>query len=468
MEKPIHTRSIRGRTVRFFVPRPSDAVLKQHRAGTFADEPMLELALGALSPGAHILEVGSGVGNATLFLALFANPARIVPIEPNEQASAILRENVEMNSVACVDFSYLGKALGSRPRQAFLELRYQTNLGSGYLREGPGPIEVVTGDSLLNSQYFDLVIIDLPGEAGEILEGLEALVCRCRPALLVIVRRHREAAVTEFLRRRGFAVAGSASRNPSLVAMLYKAEQREIVDSASPPPNHIRGTVSRFSLDGEEFCFFIKNRFDTIQAEHFAGRLYEAEELLLMQSVIVPGACVLDCGANVGNHTAYFEKTCKAGTVVALEPNPEAIALLRINCALNGLERTDLSLLGIALGESDSSAVMRVLNPDNMGGAQVVSAAEGPVRVRRGDDVLAEYRFGFLKIDAEAMELAVLRGLADTIARDRPAIFVEVDDHNTEAFGEWCRHAGYVVRSRYRRHLRCENYMVIAISQATD
>jgi FkbM family methyltransferase len=59
---------------------------------------------------------------------------------------------------------------------------------------------------------------------------------------------------------------------------------------------------------------------------------------------------VLDVGANIGNHTVFFEKILGASKVIPIEPVSRAIDLLRLNVSLNRLMRTDLCYLGVAFG----------------------------------------------------------------------------------------------------------------------
>ena len=47
-------------------------------------------------------------------------------------------------------------------------------------------------------------------------------------------------------------------------------------------------------------------------------------------------------------------------------------------------------------------------------------------------DDLGSADIGFIKIDVEGFESAVLRGARQTIARDRPTIFVEIEEQHTK------------------------------------
>ena len=68
-----------------------------------------------------------------------------------------------------------------------------------------------------------------------------------------------------------------------------------------------------------------------------------------------------------------------------------------------------------------------------------------------------------MKIDVEGMELAVLEGLKETIATQRPKIFIEIDDKNVEAFAAWRRAAGYRVLERFRRYQWNENFLITPV-----
>ena len=73
----------------------------------------------------------------------------------------------------------------------------------------------------------------------------------------------------------------------------------------------------------------------------------------------------------------------------------------------------------------------------------VLHEGAGDIRLAPGDDLFADEQVGFLKIDVEGAEMAVLRGLVQTIERCRPPMMIEVDDTNLEEFERFCSEHRY-------------------------
>jgi hypothetical protein len=99
---------------------------------------------------------------------------------------------------------------------------------------------------------------------------------------------------------------------------------------------------------------------------------------------------------------------------------------------------------------------------NNLGGTtlQITDGEEGLPLVR-GDDMLMQRQVDFIKMDVEGMEMLALAGLAETIARWRPPMFIEVENRNAKAFREWLEAHRYVTVDTYRRYPSNENYMVV-------
>lgn len=226
------------------------------------------------------------------------------------------------------------------------------------------------------------------------------------------------------------------------------------VDDLAEPRSirHHDGQVTTFSHAGQPFQFFIDNPHDSIQAHHRVGEFYEIEELQLIARHVKPGARILDVGANIGNHTVYFEKVLQAQRVVPIELQPRVIALLRLNAALNGLTRTDLSRLGMGFGAGDHEASIFIPQMFNVAGAQFEPAERGGFSIRRGDDVVAGEDFDLVKIDVEGMECDVIDGLDATIRRCRPKLFVEVWNNNLPRFHAQMDRLGYRQIEEWRRY----------------
>jgi FkbM family methyltransferase len=209
----------------------------------------------------------------------------------------------------------------------------------------------------------------------------------------------------------------------------------------------------------QEVRFFVRNPYDDQQGVHYRGFFYELGVLEALQKIVRPGIIFLDVGANIGNHTLFAEKFLGAGEVIAIEPNPDAIEILRLNIALNGLRRVNLQHLGFALSDAAESFDITVVE-NNIGWATLNPSEGGAIRSVVGDDLFAERPIDFIKIDVETMEMHVLRGLARTIARNRPLMFIEVDVENRAAFELWLRENRYRISGRTEQKPKNQNFLV--------
>jgi FkbM family methyltransferase len=161
--------------------------------------------------------------------------------------------------------------------------------------------------------------------------------------------------------------------------------------------------------------------------------LYEKENLELLLRLLrsIPQPVVLDIGANIGNHTLAFATV--ASQVHAFEPIPRIHALLRQNVEQNQL--ANVALHAVALSDSEGEATIHMVTDGNYGASSFdqrsgVSEAVTVSR-RRGDALLAELgvdKVDFIKIDVEAHEVYVLRGLMATLENQRPFITMEWND----------------------------------------
>jgi FkbM family methyltransferase len=161
--------------------------------------------------------------------------------------------------------------------------------------------------------------------------------------------------------------------------------------------------------------------------------LYEKENLVLLLRLLeqLPQPVVLDIGANIGNHTLAF--ATRAHAVHAFEPIPYLFDVLGGNVTRNGLNHVHAH--NVALSDHEGSATINMVNAGNYGASSFDKRTEGttPVTVNMttGDAFVARHklaRVDFVKIDVEAHEVYVLRGLMQTLRRDLPFITMEWND----------------------------------------
>lgn len=139
------------------------------------------------------------------------------------------------------------------------------------------------------------------------------------------------------------------------------------------------------------------------------------------------GRTMLDVGANAGFHTLtaglFFRR------VVAFEPTPATAARLERNIMLSG--HRHISVQRCALSNRTGEATLSV-DPGHCGANRIDGGASGQtiaVPLRTLDDLAKEIgRIDFIKIDVEGHECEVLEGAKETIASDRPQLFVEFNE----------------------------------------
>jgi len=224
----------------------------------------------------------------------------------------------------------------------------------------------------------------------------------------------------------------------------------------------IAGSVVSTEVAGLDIRFFVSNPIDVIQQHHARGEFYELEELAIIGEYFPRGGVFLDIGTNIANHAVFVAKFFHPAQVIVIEPYPPAIAILKTNLSLNDLTPlVDATHLGVGLSDVTGYATPAT-DYNNLGNTRLFDTEDaGGLRLVRGDDIFQHRRIDFIKMDVEGMEMRALAGMAGTIARWRPPIFIEVDNVNAAAFGAWVKNNGYVIAKRFQRYPGNENFMVM-------
>ncbi len=160
-------------------------------------------------------------------------------------------------------------------------------------------------------------------------------------------------------------------------------------------------------------------------------------------NALKPTDTVVDIGANIGIRTLGFARRVPAGRVVSFEPHPRTFERLRSHVERNGC--SNVLLLNMGVGEvrrderifevvGSNSGMNRIL-PSSSQDSSIPSEA---IVIAPLDEVLREHgisQVDAIKMDVEGYEMHVLKGSRQVIERDRPLLFIELDDTNLRENG---------------------------------
>jgi FkbM family methyltransferase len=166
-------------------------------------------------------------------------------------------------------------------------------------------------------------------------------------------------------------------------------------------------------------------------------------EFEMLAEFVGPGDWVADVGANVGHYTARLSRLVgPGGRVLAFEPVPRTFELLAANS--RHFPHANVTLMNLALSDAPQLCGMEV--PGGEGGAYLAHLTSRDTGLNIVclplDTLPLPAPLRLVKIDAEGHELSVLRGMAHTLERDRPALIVEV---SSSAATEFLRDRGYAM-----------------------
>ncbi len=157
-------------------------------------------------------------------------------------------------------------------------------------------------------------------------------------------------------------------------------------------------------------------------------------EVEFLLGLIAPGDAVLDVGAFIGTHTLAFAKRVgSGGEVYAFEPHPLFFEVLKKNIGQNVL--TNVKLLNVGLSDEVHQAHIHGIDvraSSNFAGTPVLETGPHTGELIGSHtitlttlDQLAIERCSLIKIDAENMEVNVLKGSRRTLRAARPVVFAE-------------------------------------------
>ncbi|UUR08423.1 FkbM family methyltransferase [Sphingomonas glaciei] len=184
----VEQRHLRGKDVRWLITNRNDEVqLRQLAEGFYEANELIQLAED-VGPRARVLDVGANIGNHSIFFHQHMEARSLTLVEPFARARTHLLANLALNAAEVAHIDLHAVALGARDSRGEIVEPSHFNLGMTRVAEtATGDIIVRRGDDLFGEREFDLVKIDVEGSEVEVIDGLEQLLRRCRPAIYVEV-----------------------------------------------------------------------------------------------------------------------------------------------------------------------------------------------------------------------------------------------------------------------------------------
>lgn len=162
--------------------------------------------------------------------------------------------------------------------------------------------------------------------------------------------------------------------------------------------------------------------------------------------------CVVDGGANVGLYSVAACASDPDCTVVAFEPVAENRERLAAHLELNGFADR-CQVRSEALSDHPGKGMLHIPDIERERRYPVGGSLDPfrpshtglEVTLARGDEIVGDVGpIGLVKLDLEGAEAAALRGLAETLERDRPAVIVErLPERSGEELQIMLSRAGY-------------------------
>jgi FkbM family methyltransferase len=178
---------------------------------------------------------------------------------------------------------------------------------------------------------------------------------------------------------------------------------------------------------------------------------------------VADDAVVFDVGAHAGQFSKLFARMAPRGRVFAFEPSAYARSVLRPALAWNRLRNVEIAPLG--LSDVPGTSVLRtpIKRRGELGfGLAHLGDETGPRAVQEQtihlttlDSFVDERgleRLDFIKADVEGWELHMLKGARRTLAKYKPALFLEVVESSLARAGAvpadiWAELAAYGYRA---------------------
>lgn len=237
--------------------------------------------------------------------------------------------------------------------------------------------------------------------------------------------------VADWQERDEYVFVAESPGRYTLVAEWRRGEQHgrsELqLTVAAPQPVSTGGP---HKLRRRSFSLWTPSRWDALELGDS-----EAAVLDYLPKLVRPGDVIYDIGANVGYYALHLARLATSqGRLYCLEANPICVHYLRANLEIHGAHHAEI-LPVAALDRTGETLFTLNYGNSNLGltteSPFYASKAGHEIRVACStlDDLISTYGLkppDLVKLDVEGVEDRALKGMRETLHRDRPALVLEL------------------------------------------
>lgn len=206
----------------------------------------------------------------------------------------------------------------------------------------------------------------------------------------------------------------------------YSSIKKEYIDISVISDNDIY----TLNIDGLQYKMFLPDKGDIDQRLIITNKKPREHEVLqaMRQFITDPAETqLIDIGHNCGNHTAYF--AALGVDVFAFDPNKHLSKILEKTLSINDFK--NVRIYNTGLSDKTFTTSFRKINPAHTGSMSLETQKQTlcDISVTLLDALSIDFanKKTLVKIDVEGMEIDVLRGMSETLAKlDPVALFIEI------------------------------------------
>lgn len=198
----------------FFLPwyktdliQQSIFVYEKYYEQDYLDKYIFESFNGAVAKyirGKAILDIGSNIGNHSLYLKNEAQCGVIYAFEPVKDTYEILKKNMEINNIFDCRLYNKGCGKQSNVRGKIIHFHHTNSGGAKILADDNGDIELIAIDELDIKDKIAFIKIDTEGFEKDVIDGAISTIARDKPFMMIEIANNNVEIVTKQLIELGY------------------------------------------------------------------------------------------------------------------------------------------------------------------------------------------------------------------------------------------------------------------------